>query len=136
MGDLKQIEETLLSGGVSRVVLTLWALRKMPGEPRYGATLTWQEDGLDTGRGKGNSAMDAFWHAFDAAPAIMPRPPGEIETILHELGYRHLTLGLSGLAPVDPQRLFFANARFNFDGAPLLTGRGPTLADAVKGMKK
>lgn len=129
---ISTIEAQMRAGMITGVNLSLWSLRRLPGEPVYSATVTWPDAERDRGRGKGATLVEAF-NVATGLPAF-PMPPDEIEQLISELGYGHMNLGLSGLAPVDPNSLFFANGRLNIPYAPLKLGRGPTLQQAIERM--
>lgn len=133
MNPLTVIQAEMDAGRVHRVVMSLWMLRKLSNEPTYSVTLTWMAD-RDNGRGKGNSIMDALHHAMTGQVGL-PQPRTEIEMLVNELRFHHVTVGISGMAPVDPKAAFFANARLNADDAPLIMGRGPDIITAIRSMK-
>lgn len=133
MNPLAVIQAEMDAGRVHRVVMSLWALRRLSGEPVYNVTLTWMAD-RENGRGKGASIMDALNHAMHGTVGL-PQPRSDIEALVNELRYRHITVGVSGIAPVDPAAAFFANGRLNYEDAPLQMGRGPNIIEAIRRLK-
>lgn len=123
---LDQVQHDMDAGLYARITFSLWALRRLSGEPRYAVTVAYLGASV-----KG----DSFIEAYRARVPGLPMPPDdEIEKIVSELGYRHLTVGISGIAPIDPKCRFFANGRLNFEDAPLKMGRGSTTREAVRSM--
>lgn len=131
---LEHAEKLMTTAGAIQVCLSLFALRRLPGEPSYSVTIRWHDD-RPSNIGKGKNLTTAMTSALTGLPISDEMPNDEVDWMVNEMRYRHITFGISGLAEIEPQSRFFANARFNFDPSPLLRGRGPDLRTAMHNLR-
>ena len=122
-----RLEALMLDGTVVGFTFSLFALRKMKGEPKYSITIRYT-DGRDSARGKGDS--------FDACVvmALGGLPTGKrhmLDDIISELTFHHANIGVSGLARLPDEPRLFCNMRRVAEGE-LKMGRGDTIEQSVQ----
>jgi hypothetical protein len=121
------LQERMLTGDIVGFTFTLFALRKMKGEPKYNITIRYT-DWRESSRGKGGS--------FDACvtAALGGLPTGTrhiLDDLIGELTFHHVNVGVSGLARLPGEPRLFCNMR-PVAGGDLKMGRGDNITEAVQ----
>lgn len=122
-----KLDTLMLNGTVVGFTFSLFALRKLPGEPKFNLTVRFVAD-RDNARAKGNSLDECV------AKALGGMPTGQrhiLDDLIGDLTFHHTNIGVSGLARLPGEPPLFCNIRRAAEGE-LKMGRGHNIEEAVQ----